>query len=182
MELIQYENKYFPSLLDHMKKAVVQEFRNSPELIKILEYHFSWNQVPPNKKSGKKIRPLMLLLTMEALGARWQKGIASASAVEFLHNYSLIHDDIEDRDEIRHGRQTVWKKYGIPQAINTGDALYGLAFAELGGIRIRIRSEKFSRNRSGIIQVCNSSDGWTDCEILVLKTKLKLNWMTIGKW
>jgi len=53
---------------------------------------------------------------------------------EILHNYTLIHDDIQDQSATRHGRPTLWKQYGIPQAINTGDALFSLAELTLANL------------------------------------------------
>ena len=64
-------------------------------------------------------------------GASVEDALDAAVAVEVLHNYSLIHDDIEDGDRLRHGRETLWAKYGIAQAINAGDALCALSFLAL---------------------------------------------------
>lgn len=64
-------------------------------------------------------------------GADLEDTLDAAAAVELLHNYSLIHDDIEDRDELRRGRRTLWNVYGIAQAINAGDALSALTFLTL---------------------------------------------------
>ncbi len=102
------------------------ELGNSKSILKdILYYHFDW---PKGFQSGKRLRPILLLLCTELGGGKWEAVIPAAVSVEFLHNYSLIHDDIEDKGFTRHGRLSVWKKYGIPQAINSGDALYGMAF------------------------------------------------------
>ena len=54
-----------------------------------------------------------------------------SASVELIHNFSLLHDDIEDRSSYRHGRKTVWELWGIPQAINSGDLMYSLAFQSL---------------------------------------------------
>ena len=85
---------------------------------------------------GKRIRPLLLLLCMEAAGGSWHYGLPAAAAVEFIHNFTLLHDDIEDRSEKRRGRQTVWVKWGIPQAINAGDLLFTIGF--LIGVRFLV--------------------------------------------
>jgi len=123
-------SNYIPFLQKRMQSEIAKEFRNST-LKDILEYHFGWDRSASNKESGKRLRPLLLFLSLEACGGSWKKGIPSACAMEFLHNYSLIHDDIEDQDEFRHSRKTVWKKFGMAEAINAGDALYGLAFAQM---------------------------------------------------
>ncbi|MEO7201197.1 MAG: polyprenyl synthetase family protein, partial [Candidatus Tumulicola sp.] len=67
----------------------------------------------------------------QAEGAPPEHAVDAAVAVEIFHNYSLVHDDIEDRDELRHGRPTLWASFGIGQAINAGDAMCALSFLSL---------------------------------------------------
>jgi geranylgeranyl diphosphate synthase type I len=66
-----------------------------------------------------------------AQGAPLEHALDAAVAVEIFHNYSLVHDDIEDRDELRHGRPTLWSQYGVAAAINAGDAMCALSFLSL---------------------------------------------------
>jgi geranylgeranyl diphosphate synthase type I len=80
---------------------------------------------------GKRIRPLLCLLVSGGCGADWRTALPPACAVELIHSFSLIHDDIQDGDATRRGRPTVWKRYGSPQAINIGDAIFTLAFSVL---------------------------------------------------
>ncbi len=80
---------------------------------------------------GKRLRPLFVLLSVDLFGLDWHDALPAAVAVEILHNYSLVHDDIQDGSETRRGRESVWKVWGIPQAINTGDALLNLAFLSI---------------------------------------------------
>jgi geranylgeranyl diphosphate synthase type I len=97
----------------------------------MLAYHMGWKADGETAVvSGKRIRPLLVLLVCSAAGGDWSLAIPGAVAVELIHNFSLIHDDIEDRSPLRRGRPTVWKKWGIPQAINTGDAMFALAHLE----------------------------------------------------
>ena len=70
---------------------------------------------------GKRIRPALCLLTCEALGGRIDDALPFAAGVELLHNMLLLHDDIEDGDEVRRDQPTVWKRFGVPNAINAGD-------------------------------------------------------------
>jgi geranylgeranyl diphosphate synthase type I len=99
----------------------------------LIQYHFSWeNEAIGSIRGGKRLRPLVLLLSVSSVGGDYQKALPAAAAVEFIHNFSLIHDDIEDHDDYRHGKETVWKKYGVEKAINAGDALFSLAFLCLG--------------------------------------------------
>ncbi len=107
-----------------------------------MQYHLGWvdsNLTPTQSNPGKLLRPTLLLLAYEAAGA-WgltdapdylQRALPAAVAVEFTHNFTLIHDDIEDGDTERRHRPTVWNVWGIPQAINTGDGLFALSRATL---------------------------------------------------
>lgn len=101
-------------------------------------YFFGWLdeslQPVSDTNRGKRLRPIMTLLTCEALTGTYQPALPLAAVVEIIHNYSLIHDDIADRDEERRGRPTVWKIWGDGLAINTGDALYTLAYHTVLGM------------------------------------------------
>lgn len=90
---------------------------------------------------GKRIRPLLVLLTSAAAGAEWEKALPAAAAVELIHNFSLIHDDIEDNSPLRRGRPTVWVKWGIPQAINAGDAMFTIAHLAMLNLAEKTSSE-----------------------------------------
>src|SRR3989440_713281 len=104
-----------------------------------MQYHLGWVDAgfsPVESNPGKLLRPTLLLLAYEAAGA-WgmtdahskylRRALPAAAAVELTHNFTLIHDDIEDGDTERRHRATLWKLWGIPQAINTGDGLFALA-------------------------------------------------------
>ena len=96
----------------------------------MLFYHFGYGEYGP-AKTGKRLRPRLLLCVAESEGGSLESALDAAAAVEILHNYSLVHDDIEDNDELRRGRRTVWAVYGIPQALNAGDALCAISFLAL---------------------------------------------------
>ncbi len=98
-------------------------------LYRMLAYHMGWDGDNPGVR-GKRIRPLLVLMVCSASGGDWHAALPGAAAVELIHNFSLIHDDIEDRSPLRRGRPTVWSKWGIPQAINAGDAMFALAHLE----------------------------------------------------
>jgi geranylgeranyl diphosphate synthase type I len=98
------------------------------ELYSMMAYHLGWEGEGAGPEArGKRIRPLLVLLTAAAARADWRAALPAAAAVELIHNFSLIHDDIEDNSPLRRGRPTVWARWGIPQAINTGDAMFTLA-------------------------------------------------------
>jgi geranylgeranyl diphosphate synthase type I len=100
-----------------------------PELREMLAYHLGWagENAGPEAR-GKRIRPLLVLMCCTAAGGDWRKALPAAAAVELLHNFSLIHDDIQDRSTLRRGRPAVWVLWGIPQAINAGDTMYTMAY------------------------------------------------------
>lgn len=92
--------------------------------------HFGYPPYGPARR-GKRLRPQMVMRVAAAEGAPVEHALDAAVAVEIFHNYSLVHDDIEDRDELRHGRRTLWSTYGIAEAINAGDAMCALSFLSL---------------------------------------------------
>ncbi|HEY2473477.1 MAG TPA: polyprenyl synthetase family protein [Candidatus Cybelea sp.] len=92
--------------------------------------HFGYGRYGPARR-GKRLRPQMVMRVGGAQGAPLEHALDAAVAVEIFHNYSLVHDDIEDRDELRHGRRTLWSQYGVAAAINAGDAMCALSFLSL---------------------------------------------------
>jgi geranylgeranyl diphosphate synthase, type I len=91
----------------------------------MLTYHMGWTgEGAGPEAAGKRIRPLMVLLCTAACGAEWQTALPAAASVELVHNFSLVHDDIQDNSDRRRGRPTAWVKWGAPMAINVGDALF----------------------------------------------------------
>jgi geranylgeranyl diphosphate synthase type I len=110
-----------------------------------IEYHFGWRDAdlrPTRAEPGKLLRPALLLAACELAAAHTgadqdeaneaaTRAIPAAIAVELVHNFSLIHDDIEDGDEARHHRATLWKVWGEAHAINTGDGVFAMARLEL---------------------------------------------------
>jgi geranylgeranyl diphosphate synthase type I len=90
----------------------------------MVRYHLGLDGDQPR---GKRLRPLLGLLAYESLTGDHRRALPGAAAVELGHNFSLVHDDIEDRDVERRHRATLWSVYGIAQAINTGDTLFTLS-------------------------------------------------------
>jgi geranylgeranyl pyrophosphate synthase len=105
---------------DHLEAWVTRCNDTSPTGL-MARAHFGFGE--PDRKRGKRLRPQILLLVAEQEGARRGDADGAAIAIELLHNYSLIHDDIEDGDELRHGRPTLWVRFGIPSAIVAGNAM-----------------------------------------------------------
>jgi len=86
-------------------------------------------------RGGKRLRPVLCMLVFEALGGEGTRVLPIGAAVELLHNFTLIHDDIEDQDPRRHHRPTVWSVWGVPQAINAGDGMYAISRLALQRLR-----------------------------------------------
>ncbi len=109
------------------------------EMHAMLTYHMGWEGEGAGPEArGKRIRPLLVLLTTAGAGADWRGALPAAAAVELLHNFSLIHDDIQDQSPLRRGRETVWKRWGVAQAINTGDTLFTMAQTALLGLEATV--------------------------------------------
>ncbi|MFQ5397980.1 MAG: polyprenyl synthetase family protein [Anaerolineae bacterium] len=117
--------------LDQEMRAVLGADETLPDSFHgMMHYHMGWTDAefrPIEVKAGKRIRPVLCLLSCQAAGGDWRQALPAAVAVELLHNFSLIHDDIEDASPTRRGRLTVWKLWGIELAINSGDAMFAVA-------------------------------------------------------
>jgi geranylgeranyl diphosphate synthase, type I len=124
-----YHAKFLPLIEDALREHWENALAQSPaDLKEMVAYHMGWLEagVP-----GKRIRPLLILLVVDACGKDWIHALPAAVAAEYLHNFSLIHDDIQDVSRQRHGRDALWVRWGIPQAINTGDLMFALAYLAL---------------------------------------------------
>lgn len=121
--------QYLPVIEAELKSVIAQTGANGLEqLHEMLSYHMGWSGSGAGPHAtGKRIRPMLTLLCGSAAGGDWQAALPAAAAVELVHNFSLIHDDIEDNSPLRHGRSTLWKIWGVPQAVNSGDAMFTLA-------------------------------------------------------
>ena len=103
-----------------------------------MRYHLGWQDRegrPIEGRSGKLLRPALCLLACEAVGGDWRRALPAAAAIELLHNFTLIHDDVEDDSEERHGRATLWTIWGRDQAINVGDGMFALAHVTILGLQ-----------------------------------------------
>ena len=94
-------------------------------LYEMVRYHLALDG--SGASGGKRMRPLLGLLAYASIAGDHRAALPGAAAVELGHNFSLVHDDIEDGDTERRHRPTLWAVHGIPQAINTGDTLFSLS-------------------------------------------------------
>jgi geranylgeranyl diphosphate synthase, type I len=105
-----------------------------PAMRRITGYHFGWYDEegrPSAADGGKALRPALALLAAQAVGAQPATALPAAVAVELVHNFSLLHDDVMDSDATRRHRPTAWAVFGVSAAILAGDALLALAYEVL---------------------------------------------------
>lgn len=141
------------NLITSMLSSIESELRSqisrlnessTEQFYEIMTYHMGWTGENVGEFSrGKRIRPLLLLLSA-ASGKKeieWQNSLPGAAAIELVHNFSLIHDDIEDGSKKRRNRPTAWNIWGVPQAINAGDGLFALANLAVTDLSAHYKSE-----------------------------------------
>ena len=152
-----------PLVFDKYRSEIDAELRSvlagreSP-LYVMIRYHLGWVDEegrPVQGSVGKCLRPTLLLLACEAVGGTWRKALPAATAIELVHNFSLIHDDIQDDDRERRHRPTVWSIWGKPQAINAGDSMHTLANVALFRLADRgVALEKQQRVQRLLTETC----------------------------
>ena len=131
------------------------------------------------KSGGKRLRPFLLIKSSEMFGGNLRRALPAAAAVELVHNFSLVHDDIMDNDDMRHSVQTVHKHYGMPLAILAGDILFSKAFELLAvngrakGISEKAICEMVAKLSSACIQVCEGQA--TDVRMASMKDELSID-------
>jgi geranylgeranyl diphosphate synthase type I len=128
-------DKYLPVIEEELRQVLsIPDQRLSP-FYGMMHYHLGWTdesfKATRSQTGGKRLRPLFCLLACQAVGGEPQQALPAAAAVELIHNFSLLHDDIEDNSPTRRHRTTVWKIWGEPQAINAGDGMFALAHLAL---------------------------------------------------
>mgnify|MGYP003618029734 CR=1 FL=1 len=139
-ELDTLSATYLPALEAEMRAVLRADDDAADPFYGMMHYHMGWADerlTPARGNRGKRIRPLLCLLCCAAAGGDWHRALPAAAAIEIVHNFSLVHDDIEDDSPTRHGRATLWTLWGQPQAINTGDAMFALAHLALGRLTER---------------------------------------------
>jgi geranylgeranyl diphosphate synthase type I len=129
MPLKQFIEVMLPEIEQELQTQVGRLNKKDSHLFyEMLTYHMGWaGEGAGPEATGKRIRPLMVLLATASCGADWRAALPAAAAVELVHNFSLVHDDVQDNSDKRRGRPTVWTKWGVPMAINVGDALFVIA-------------------------------------------------------
>lgn len=132
--LPRFLGEWLPQLEAELQRALDNDEAALASHYGMLRYHMGWVNArfePDPVPGGKRLRPVLTLLACAETGGRPEQALPAAAAIELLHNFSLIHDDIEDGDAVRRHRATVWTLWGMPQAVNAGDSLFALAFAAM---------------------------------------------------
>ncbi len=136
------EIKLYKSMIDENLKKV---YESGPINIKEPIYHIL--------KGGKRIRPILSLITADACGLNPEEAVDASISIELLHNFTLIHDDIMDNDDLRHGNETIHKKWNDSIAILSGDAMLAIALLKLNEIP-KYSSSIIKKFNEGLIEVC----------------------------
>lgn len=134
MGLEQALTTFMPLIEQELRACMPTLEGGHDPFVGMMHYHMGWSDEhfrPTTARTGKRLRPLLTLLACQAAGGSPQSALPAAAAVEIIHNFSLVHDDIQDRSPTRRGRRTVWSLWGDAQAINTGDAMFVLAHLAL---------------------------------------------------
>ncbi len=147
-----------------MLPTIEQELRRQVERVQrpgieafheMLTYHMGWSgEGSALGAAGKRIRPLLVLLIVAALRDDWMAALPGAAAVEIVHNFSLVHDDIEDNSPTRRGRASLWARAGTAMAINAGDALFATAHLAILDLGKSFRPELVLKAAGYLQQAC----------------------------
>ncbi|MEU9233295.1 family 2 encapsulin nanocompartment cargo protein polyprenyl transferase [Streptomyces subrutilus] len=153
------------ALLERTRETVNPELRRTVESLpgsmrRVAMYHFGWEHAdgtPAAANAGKAIRPALVLAAAQALqgpGGQVEDAVRAAVAVELAHNFTLLHDDVIDKDVRRRGRATAWTVFGIPDAIIAGDAMMALALRLLADDPHPASAAASGRLAACVIELC----------------------------
>ncbi|MEV5612263.1 family 2 encapsulin nanocompartment cargo protein polyprenyl transferase [Streptomyces sp. NPDC052225] len=157
-----HETQEAAVILAQARGAVDPELRRAVESLpgsirRVALYHFGWEHAdgtPAAGNAGKAVRPALVLAAARALGGRPEQAVRAAAAVELTHNFTLLHDDVMDRDATRRHRATAWKVFGDADAILAGDALQALAQRLLAEDRHPAAPAAAARLADCVVELC----------------------------
>ena len=126
------------------------------------QYQLGWRDErldPASVDPGKLLRPQLVLLACRAAGGDPRQALPLAAGIQLIHDFSLIHDDIEDDSDTRRGRPTVWKLWGLAQGLNTGDGMFAVAHLAVhqlaeAGVRPEVVLEVLRRFDQTTLTIC----------------------------
>ncbi|MER6344083.1 family 2 encapsulin nanocompartment cargo protein polyprenyl transferase [Streptomyces sp. NPDC001595] len=161
-------------ILERTRASVDPELRAAVDSLpssmrRVARYHFGWEHAdgtPASGNAGKAIRPALVLAAAAALGGPQAQAAAvrAAAAVELVHNFTLLHDDVMDRDTTRRHRPTAWTVFGDPDAILAGDALQALALRLLAEDPHPASAAAAARLAACVIELCEGQQTDTALE------------------
>lgn len=144
-------NRHLLQIEAELQEVVRSEHQAHAEYYGMMRYHLGWADEamqPVQASIGKRLRPLLCLLCCETAGGDSRAALPAAAAVELIHSFSLVHDDIQDRSRIRRGRRAVWDVWGTSHGINVGDGLFVLA--RLALLRLSERGVPAERQQAAV--------------------------------
>ncbi|WP_435223643.1 family 2 encapsulin nanocompartment cargo protein polyprenyl transferase [Streptomyces sp. Tue6028] len=161
-------------ILERARASVDPELRRAIDTLpgsmrRVALYHFGWEHAdgtPAAGNAGKAIRPALVLAAVRALGGRHGAAVRAAAAVELVHNFTLLHDDVMDRDTTRRHRPTAWTVFGDADAILAGDALQALAQQLLAEDPHPASSAAAARLAACVVELCAGQQADTAMEKL----------------
>ncbi|MET9882564.1 family 2 encapsulin nanocompartment cargo protein polyprenyl transferase [Streptomyces sp. NPDC006430] len=159
------EGQEAAALLERTRGTVDPELRRTVESLpgsmrRVAMYHFGWEHAdgtPAAGNAGKAIRPALVLAAAQALqgpAGSAEGAVRAAAAVELTHNFTLLHDDVIDKDARRRGRPTAWTVFGVPDAIITGDAMMALALRLLAQDPHPASAAASARLATCVVELC----------------------------
>ena len=145
-----------------MRAAFPQAEERVEQFYAMQEYQLGWRDEqlrPADVDPGKLLRPQLTLLACRAAGGDPRQALPLAAGIQLIHDFSLIHDDIEDHSDTRRGRPTVWKQWGLAQGINAGDGMFVVAHLALhrlsaAGVHPEVALEVLRRFDETILAIC----------------------------
>ena len=153
---LQRRLSHYAALIRAELNAAVAGTASLVGFYSMMAYHLGWvdrDFVAQPARAGKSLRPALCLLLCEGLEGDLREASALAAGIELLHNFSLVHDDIQDRSPTRRGRPAVWSIWGEAQAINTGDGLFALAHLAC------LRSSLAARDPAAFVEILRGFEG-----------------------
>jgi geranylgeranyl diphosphate synthase type I len=157
MSILAYQERYLPLLEAEMRAALDADGLTAP-FYRMMQYHMGWLDAdlrPVQAASGKRMRPVLCMLVCEAVGGLVEHALPAAAAIELVHNFSLVHDDIEDDSATRRHRTTVWKLWGLPHGINCGDGMFSAALLQLARLSERgVDLDRALRAQRIVMETC----------------------------
>lgn len=162
-----------PNLRQAIQEAMRAAFPESESQVArfyaMQQYHLGWRDaelMPAMVDPGKLLRPYLALLACQSVGGRVEQALPLAAGIELIHNFTLIHDDIQDVSPMRRGRDTVWNLWGLAHGITAGDSMFALAHLAVHrlytvGVPATVVLEVLQRLDETILAVCEGQ--YLDC-------------------